>query len=231
MVLFSLDVLQTNNISIYSLTTSGPLCLWYAISKFQHSVYRFSTKFDLLLVTDNPSLYLCSSQLRSHWKYSSCCVQWLGLHQIQMEKTVFAWEQKYKSCFTKLPQIHPFSIIQFRPCLLTPTSGGNKSHESAIDTDSVAIRATKQLLTPTSVPAFCSVSMWQSMTCRADGNPVIHFKEWLLCQFPNNAIHSWKPTRNNSTRQRWKWWKGMGSHVLLAMSLKKLSSWEDQDVQ
>ena len=30
-----------------------------------------------------------------------------------------------------------------RPCLLTPTSGGNNSHESAIDTDLVAIRATK----------------------------------------------------------------------------------------
>ena len=25
--------------------------------------------------------------------------------------------------------------ILFRPCLLTPTSGGNKSHERAIDTD------------------------------------------------------------------------------------------------
>ena len=44
----------------------------------------------------------------------------------------------------------------FRPCLLTPTSGGNKSHGIAIDTDSVAIRATTQLLTPTSVPSFLS---------------------------------------------------------------------------
>ena len=40
------------------------------------------------------------------------------------------------------------------PCLLTPTSGGSKSHERAIDTDSRATRATKQLLTPTSIPSF-----------------------------------------------------------------------------
>ena len=47
--------------------------------------------------------------------YSSCypCVQWLGLHQIQMQTTVFAWELKYVSYFTKLPEIHQFSIIQF----------------------------------------------------------------------------------------------------------------------
>ena len=34
--------------------------------------------------------------------YSSCypCVQWLGLHQIQMQTTVFAWELKYVSYFT-----------------------------------------------------------------------------------------------------------------------------------
>ena len=43
------------------------------------------------------------------------------------------------------------------PCLLTLTSGGNKGHRIAIDTDSVAIRATKQLLTPTSVPGFLSI--------------------------------------------------------------------------
>ena len=49
------------------------------------------------------------------------CV-WLGLHQIQMQTPVFAWELKYVSYFTKLPEIHQFSIIQFIiiliPCLL-----------------------------------------------------------------------------------------------------------------
>ena len=50
------------------------------------------------------------------------------------------------------------------PCLLTPTSGGNyKSHERAIDTYSVAIRATKQLLTPTSVPAFLPTALLQAI--------------------------------------------------------------------
>ena len=48
-------------------------------------------------------------------------------------------------------------------CLLTPTSGGNKSQENAIDTDSVAIRATKQLLTPTSVPAFLPTALLQAI--------------------------------------------------------------------
>ena len=47
------------------------------------------------------------------------------------------------------------------PCLSTPTSGGNKSHEIAIDTDSVATRATKQLLTPTSVLAFLPTALLQ----------------------------------------------------------------------
>ena len=39
---------------------------------------------------------------------------------------------------------------------MTQTSGGNKSHGIAIDTDSVTIRATKQLLTPNSVSGFPS---------------------------------------------------------------------------
>ena len=46
---------------------------------------------------------------------------------------------------------------------MTPTSGGNKSHERAIDTDSVAIRATKQQLTPTSVPAFLPTALLQAI--------------------------------------------------------------------
>ena len=41
-----------------------------------------------------------------------------------------------------------------RPCLLTPTSGGNKSDKKPIDTDSVAITATKQVLTPTYLPPY-----------------------------------------------------------------------------
>ena len=63
-----------------------------------------------------------------------------------------------------------------------------------------------------------------------------HFKEWLLCKFPNNAIHSWKwTTENNSTRQRWKWWRKRMDcceieEVILAISLKDLSSWEHHDV-
>ena len=59
-----------------------------------------------------------------------------------------------------------FSLISrvfFRPCLLTPTSGGNRSHESAVDTDSVAITAIKQLLTPTSVPAFLPTALLQAI--------------------------------------------------------------------
>ena len=47
-----------------------------------------------------------------------------------------------------------FHLYYTRPCLLTPTSSGNKSHRIAVDTDSVAIRATKELLTPTSIPSF-----------------------------------------------------------------------------
>ena len=48
-------------------------------------------------------------------------------------------------------------VISNWPCLLTPTSGGNKSHGIAIDTESLAIRVTKELLTPTSVPSFLHI--------------------------------------------------------------------------
>ena len=53
--------------------------------------------------------------------------------------------------------------VKKRPCLLTPNSGGNKSHERAIDTDSAAIRATEQLLTPTSAPAFLPTALLQAI--------------------------------------------------------------------
>ena len=54
---------------------------------------------------------------------------------------------------------HSHSVEQLvnafkRPCLLAPASGGKKSHKSAVDTDSVAIRATKQLVTLTSIEGF-----------------------------------------------------------------------------
>ena len=90
-----------------------------------------------------------------------------------------------------------------RPCLLTPTSGGNKSHGMAIDTDSVAIRATKQLLTPTSVPGFpsyCPLPGFGSVTCKRMTDKLFrqlerNFRWYWLCTVqyiisPSRLLHS-----------------------------------------
>ena len=75
----------------------------------------------------------------------------------------------------------------------------------------------------TLLPLACWGSLW-------------HSKEWFLSHFPNNAIHSWKQTTEklNKTKmviikENGPLWKGR-NHVILAMSLKDLSSWKHHDV-